>query len=131
LSLISFHGIFFRKSLHEIRELGKSVGLGVEIRLCPLDILARGAYVPISVVLLVFVPGDPEKFVDLFYVFFLWILRRNLGNLHFFLLVIFHVFRRTANLCILIQVLQEHGFIAGVAESYPSSFLTYSHNVVS
>ena len=67
--------------------------------------------------------------MDLFYVFFLGILRRSLGNLHFFLRVIFLIFRRTANLCILIQVLQEHEFIAGVAEGYRSSFLAYSHNV--
>ena len=67
--------------------------------------------------------------MDLLYIFLLGILRGGFGHLDFFLNVVFPVFRRTANLCILVQVLQEHELVAGVAESYRSSFLAYSHNV--
>lgn len=63
---LTFHCIFIWISFDQIRQFEETVGAGIEIRLCTLDILACGADIDIAVVILVLVPGDVEQFVDFF-----------------------------------------------------------------
>ena len=62
---IALHCIFFWKSFNKIRKLHKAVGAGVKVRFCTFDILTGRADIDIAVIILIFIPGNFQKLVNI------------------------------------------------------------------